>query len=91
MDPRGSEILRFGVFELDPASGELRRQGRRVPLAEKPRQVLEALLETPGRVVPRQELCSRLWADGIHVDFDANLNAAVKTLREALGDRATHA
>ena len=81
-------LLRFGIFELDTESGDLRRRGRRVPLPEKPRRVLAALLENPGRLVTRQQLTERLWADGTHVDFDANLNAAIKALRDALGDQA---
>lgn len=86
--PKATSVRRFGVFELDLESGELRRQGRRMTLHEKPFQVLTALLAEPGRVVTRQELRDHLWADGTFVDFDANLNAAVKKLRDALGDDA---
>ncbi len=84
-----SEILRFGIFELDRRSGELRRQGRRVALGDKPFQLLSALLERPGEVVLREELQSRLWPPGVHVDFDRNLNTAATNLRSALGDSAS--
>jgi TolB-like protein/DNA-binding winged helix-turn-helix (wHTH) protein/tetratricopeptide (TPR) repeat protein len=80
--------LRFGVFELDPASGELRRQGARVRLQEKSLQVLLALLERPGELVTRHELQRRLWPDDTFVEFDNNLNNTVSRLREALRDTA---
>jgi TolB-like protein/DNA-binding winged helix-turn-helix (wHTH) protein/Tfp pilus assembly protein PilF len=79
---------RFGVFEVDPASGELRKQGRRIRLGEQSLQVLLALLERPGEVVTRQQLKQRLWPADTFVDFDANLNTAMSMLREALGDSA---
>ncbi len=80
--------LKLGSFEVDPELGELRRDGRRVALQEKPFQLLLALIETPGVLVSRETLRETLWPD-VFVDFDGNLNAAVKKLREALGDRAT--
>ena len=80
--------LRFGIFELDPASGELRRQGVRVRLPEQPLQILLALLERPGHVLTREELQDRLWPAGSNVDFDRGLNKAVNRVREALGDDA---
>jgi TolB-like protein/DNA-binding winged helix-turn-helix (wHTH) protein/tetratricopeptide (TPR) repeat protein len=79
---------RFGVFEVDPESGELRKQGRRVRLSDQSFQVLLALLERPGEVVSRQQLQERLWPDDTFVDFDANLNTAISLLRDALGDSA---
>jgi len=79
-------LYRFGVFEVDPARGELRKRGLRRGIQDKPLQVLLALLERPGDLVTRQELCARLWAPGVHVEFDESLNAAVKRLRRALGD-----
>ncbi len=78
-------IIRFGVFEVDLQAGELRKQGLKVKLQEKPFQVLALLLERPGKVATREQLQKRLWPD-INVDFEANLNAAVKRLRDALGD-----
>lgn len=79
---------RFGVFEVDAASGELRKQGRRVRLANQSFQVLVALLEQPGEVVTRRQLHERLWPSNTFVDFDASLNASISLLRDALGDSA---
>jgi DNA-binding winged helix-turn-helix (wHTH) protein len=83
-----SATIRFGVFEVDPKSGELRRNGIRVKLQEQPFQILLTLLEHPGEVVTREELRSRLWAEDTYVDFDHSLNAAVRRLRDALADSA---
>lgn len=84
-------IVRFDCFEVDLASGELRKNGIRIPLREQSFQVLASLLEHPERVVTREDLRRRLWPDGVVVDFDNNLNAAVARLREALGDSAKRA
>jgi Tol biopolymer transport system component/DNA-binding winged helix-turn-helix (wHTH) protein len=78
----------FGAFEVDLASGELRKHGLRLPLQEQPFLVLAALLERPGEIVSREELVRRLWPDGTFVDFDRGLNAAVTRLRQALSDSA---
>jgi TolB-like protein/DNA-binding winged helix-turn-helix (wHTH) protein/Tfp pilus assembly protein PilF len=86
--PLDATTIRFGVFEADPRSGELRRSGVKVKLQEQPFQVLVALLERPGQIVTREELRGRLWPADTFVDFDHSLNAAVKRLREALGDSA---
>ena len=83
-------ILRFAAFELDRAAGELRRNGRKVKLQEQPFQILAMLLERPGEVVTREEVQQRLWSGDTYVDFDRGLNTAVKRLREALGDSASH-
>src|SRR5260370_73703 len=83
-----SKIVRFGVFEVDLTSAELRKQGLRLRLQEQPFQVLTALLEHPGEVVTREDLIRRLWPDGTVVDFDRGLNAAVTRLRQALSDSA---
>lgn len=79
---------RFGAFELDLRAGELRRSGFRVRIQEKPRRLLVALLERPGEVLDRDELCRRLWAEGTFVEFEPSLNNAALRLREALGDSA---
>ena len=79
---------RFGVFELDLRAGELRRSGLKVKLQEQPFQVLTLLLEKPGEVVTRDDLRQRLWPADTFVDFDHSLNAAIKRLRDALGDSA---
>src|SRR6201987_14775 len=80
--------LRFGVFELDLHSGELRKHGLRVRLQEQPFRFLEMLLERPGEVVTREELQKRLWPADTFVDFDHGLNKAINKIREALGDSA---
>jgi DNA-binding winged helix-turn-helix (wHTH) protein/Tol biopolymer transport system component len=80
--------MRFGIFEIDPRAGELRRNGIKVKLQEQPFQVLAMLLERPGELVGREELQRRLWPADTFVDFDHSLNAAVKRLRDALGDSA---
>ncbi len=80
-------IIRFGVYEVDLQAGELRRQGLRIKLQEKPFQVLALLLEHPGEVVTREELQQRLWPDTF-VDFEHSLSTAIKKLRDALGDAA---
>lgn len=84
----GSRVVRFGVFELDTQSRELRKGGARLNLQEQPLQILECLLEHPGELINRDELCKRLWPGGTFVDFEHGLNAAIKRLRDVLGDSA---
>ena len=79
---------RFGPFELDAASRELRTGKTVVRLQEQPFEILRLLLARPGQVVTREELAGRLWPEGTFVDFEHSLNAAVKRLRAALGDDA---
>ncbi len=86
-NPTG-RVVRFGVFEVDLASGELRKNGVRIRLQEQPFQVLAFLLERPGDIVTREELRQKLWPADTFVDFDHSLNTAVNKLREALGDSA---
>ena len=80
--------MRFGIFEVDLQSGELRRQGFKVKLQEQPFQVLMMLLERPGEVVTREELQKKLWTADTFVDFERGLNRAINKLREALADDA---
>src|SRR5216683_1655280 len=80
--------LRFGVFEFDVRTGELRKHGVKLRLQGKPLQVLQALVERPGDVVTREELQHRLWSSNVFVDFDNGLNTAANRLRIALGDSA---
>jgi DNA-binding winged helix-turn-helix (wHTH) protein len=80
--------VRFGVFELDLATGELWKRGARVALQEQPFQVLARLVERPGELVTREELRRALWPDAVFVDFDHGLNKAVAKIRRALGDLA---
>jgi DNA-binding winged helix-turn-helix (wHTH) protein len=84
-----SPRVRFGVFEFDLASGELRREGHRIPLQAQPAQVLMRLVSAPGEVVTRDELRRGIWADDTFVDFDAALNVAVNKIRHALRDSAS--
>ena len=83
-----SRIIRFSTFEMDLQTGELRQRGQKVKLQEQPFQLLVALLERPGQVVTREELRSKLWPEDTFVDFDHGLNAAIKRLRDALGESA---
>ncbi len=85
---QNSDKRRFGVFEVDLRAGELRRSGLKVKLQEQPFQVLALLLEKPGEIVTRDDLRNRLWPADTFVDFDHSLNAAIKRLRDALGDSA---
>jgi cholera toxin transcriptional activator len=79
---------RFGNFELDLATGELRRRGLKVRLRGRPIDILMLLLERGGEVVPRDELRTRLWTPDTFVDFDHGLNSAMNKLRDALNDGA---
>ncbi len=78
----------FGPFEFEPDSGILRKRGVRLKLQRQPAQLLQALLEDPGKTVSRPDLHSRLWPQNTFVDFDQSLNVAIRKLRDALGDSA---
>src|SRR5574339_1291816 len=80
--------LRFGPFTFDQELGHLFPEGQRIPLQDKPRQLLAALLERPGDVATREELRERLWGSDTFVDFEHGLNTAIKKVRQALGDSA---
>lgn len=80
--------FRFGVFEADSSTGELRRQGIRVKIHAQPFQVLLMLLERPGEVLTREEISRALWSDGTFVDYDHGVNSVINRIREALGDVA---
>jgi len=87
-EPEANRTVRFGKFEFNPKSLELRRNGIRLKLQDQPGQILSALLQTPGDLVTREELRKRLWASDTFVDFDHSLNTAIKRLRDVLGDSA---
>jgi cholera toxin transcriptional activator len=88
--PTGAKIVfRFGAFEANAESGELRKSGIRIRLTEQAFRVLQALLERPDEVVSREELKQKLWPEDTFVDFDHSLNTVINKLREALGDSAT--
>src|SRR5437588_7266596 len=80
-------VGRFGVFEVDLRSGELRRNGVDVRIQVQPFRILGLLLERAGEIVTREELRERLWPTEF-VDFDHSLNTAIRKLRDALGDSA---
>src|SRR5262249_18013368 len=79
---------RFGPFELDCRAGDLRRGGRTIRLREQSFQILLMLLKQPGEVVFRDEIRKRLWQNDTTVEFDHRINAAIKKLRDALGESA---
>src|SRR5271170_4501981 len=82
----GPPKLKFGPFLVDLAAGEIRKNGERIRLQEKPLRVLAILAERPGQLVTREELNKRLWPDDTFVDFETGLNTAVSKLRDALSD-----
>src|SRR5262249_29482964 len=79
---------RFGPFELDVRTGELRKHGIRIRVRQQTLQILHMLLEHPGEVVLRDEIRRKLWPDNTVVEFDHSINAAVQKLRDVLGDSA---
>lgn len=83
-----SRIMRFGTFEADLTTGELRKGGLRIKLQGQPFEILVMLLERPRELVAREDLQQRLWPTDTFVDFDHGVNAAINRLREALGDSA---
>ena len=82
---------RFGPYQVDVRSGEVRKFGTRIKLGEQPLRILMLLMERPGELVTREELRVQLWADDTVVDFDHSLNSAVKRLRGVLPDTAQKA
>jgi TolB-like protein/DNA-binding winged helix-turn-helix (wHTH) protein/tetratricopeptide (TPR) repeat protein len=81
-------LVRFGAFELDPISGELKKHGSRLKLPDKPFRILAALVERPQELITRKELQERLWPGDTFVEFEHGLNNAISRLRETLGDAA---
>ncbi|HEY4045424.1 MAG TPA: winged helix-turn-helix domain-containing protein [Acidobacteriaceae bacterium] len=84
----GTQTIRFGAFEADLQSGEVRKSGARIKLQDQPFKVLQILLERPGDLVTREELQCRIWPEESFGDFDHAVNVAVGKLRTALGDSA---
>lgn len=85
---KSARVFRFGVFEVDAATGELRKQGLRIRLQEQPSQLLLMLLDRAGEVISRDEIRRKLWPPDTFVDFDQGLGTALKKLRQTLGDDA---
>ena len=88
MSATSPDIRRFGSFEVDIDTAEVRRQGRRVKLQPQPFELLVLLTERPGSLVTREEIRAQLWPEGTFVDFDQSVSFAVRQIREALGDSA---
>ena len=88
-EPSRRDLFRFSVFELDGRTGELRKSGARVRLSGQPLKLLERLIARPGDLVTRDELQRELWSDDTFVDFERNLNTAIKRLRQRLEIRPT--
>ena len=84
----GPSVVRFADFQLDVRAGELRSGDRCILLHPQPLHILMRLLERPGELVTRDDLRREIWGDDTFVDFEHGLNAAIKRLREALGDSA---
>jgi TolB-like protein/DNA-binding winged helix-turn-helix (wHTH) protein len=80
--------VRFGIFEADLDAGELRKNGARIHLQEQPFHVLSVLLERPGQLVSREDICRQVWGERTFVEFDHALNTAIKKIRIAIGDDA---
>src|SRR5580658_6006420 len=89
-DQTAPRLYRFGVYEADAATGELRRQGVRVKLNAQPFQVLLLLLDRPGDLLTREQISGELWPGDTFVDYEHGLNSAVNRIREALGDTASN-
>src|SRR5215475_9779314 len=85
------ERVRFGVFELDLRSGELRRDGVKIKLQDQPLKILQVLVDNPGQVITHEELRKRIWPEDTFVAFDHGLYSAITKLREALGDSSNNA
>src|SRR4051794_29425982 len=85
---REMSVLRFGVFEMDSETGELRRQGRRVHITAQPFAMLWLLASRAGEVVSRDELRRQVWGSDTFVEFDRSLNFCIATIRAALNDNA---
>ncbi len=81
-------VIRFGVFEADLRSGELRKNGAKVKIQELPFRALKLLLSRPNHVFSREEFRQALWPEGVFVDFDHGISSAINRLRDTLGDSA---
>ena len=81
-------VVRFGVFEADFRSGELRRSGAKVRIQDLPFRTLRVLLDQPNEIVTREDFRQQLWPADIFVDFDRGISSAIKRLRDAIGDSA---
>ena len=83
-----SNLVRFGLFELDLESCELRKKGKLVPLRQQAVTILGMLVQQPGRLVTREQIREKLWGSDIVVEFDQGLNNCIRGIRTALHDDA---
>src|ERR1700730_16168367 len=83
-----SRRVAFGAYEADLQSGELRKHGIRLRLQAQPFQILAMLLDRPGELVTREEICQKVWSENTFVDFDQSVGTAINKIREILGDSA---
>src|SRR5450631_1661752 len=81
-------IIRFGVYQLDPKTSELRKGGRLIRLAPQPVKVLILLATRAGELVTREEISAEIWGGETFVDFEQGLNNCIKQIRNALSDNA---
>jgi DNA-binding winged helix-turn-helix (wHTH) protein len=88
MVPQTPETFRFGEFELNVDSGELRRNNQRLKLQPQPFKLLVLLVRRAGNLVSREDIKRELWPDGTFVDFDQSVNFSIKQVRDVLGDSA---
>jgi DNA-binding winged helix-turn-helix (wHTH) protein/TolB-like protein len=87
--PMDQERFRFGSFEFDAPSGDLRRDGMLIRLQTQPAKVLSHLVNHAGQIVPREDLHDALWGEETFVDFERGLNVCIAQIRSALGDEST--
>jgi DNA-binding winged helix-turn-helix (wHTH) protein len=85
-----SGVYRFGVFELDSRSRELKKHGVRIKLQDQPLRILLLLVQHPHEVVTREQIQGELWPAGTYVDYENAINSSVRKLREALGDNPSN-
>jgi DNA-binding winged helix-turn-helix (wHTH) protein len=81
-------IIRFGVFDLNPLTGELRKTGHRISLRPQAARLLAILARRQGQILTREELKDEIWGKDTFVDFEHGLNFGIRQIREALGDDA---
>src|SRR5689334_14220968 len=84
------QVVQFADYVLNLQTAELRRNGTKIVLQDQPFQILTTLIESPGRLVLREELIRKLWPNGTFVDFEQSSNRAIARLRESLCDDAEH-
>ena len=87
---KSGPMVRFGEFEVDLRSGELRTNGTSVKLQPQPAKILALLVRRRGETVTRDEIVAEVWGADTFVDYERGLNFAIRQIRNALGDDADH-